>query len=558
MTQLTSRLVIDAGNPAVRIEVIDSDFQICARGYGHIEEELPTGFYTVRYRAGDAVKERNIKIQPDQPLELLKPPKLSFGSAAPIEQSWTSDENHQVQAKKLSLTPQLERGQGSELFLFGRDLAAGGKGSPLQGMSLHRLDGRSLVDLGKESSKSMDPNLPLWAGCNVALDPGRYRLRFAFQAGQSLETMMVACPNWQSQIFLLRRRSESKTGNSDLLDLSSATQFMSRRGEGFRSQRIPSDQIDLQNTAQDTSLAELAQIAVANDWRGFRTSDLSALLKGKFYDPLLGILGLHLLLTRPEPDLVFAEQVVERLQQDILMGFSHPDVEALRIEIARRQGRGVSAPAIESPPMLRRSWFLLLQATAEKPSLIPNDSFSSKIADRLWGSGAWLTWVAPDTKPGVPADEIYWPSSDYRQTSPLRGFLENLSVKILELDPRKFWQISQAMQVDWPEEWLGKKDNFELLRKELEEFLPSIKTLMQDHDGIEELAQQAKLDRGEFTLLSLLSVNLQTDILKSKKTQQDPLSLESLIKALGMPADRIQIMMIGLLAKLTPLVGSPS
>ena len=51
---------------------------------------------------------------------------------------------------------------------------------------------------------------------------------------------------------------------------------------------------------------------------------------------------------------------------------------------------------IGAPPMLRRSWQMLVQATAERPALIPPGSLNAQIADRLWGAGAWLSWQAPE------------------------------------------------------------------------------------------------------------------------------------------------------------------
>jgi hypothetical protein len=549
---LKSKLVIDPGNPAVRIEVVDSNFQICARGYGRIEEELPTGFYTVRYRAGDALEESNINLEPGHMLELKQSPTLEFGSVAPFEQSRTSVE-HQTQAQELSKTPQVKVGAESEFFVFVRDLMPGGKGSPAQGLSLHRLDGTLLVDFGRQAVKAQDAQSPLWAGCNVELDPDRYLLRLEYRSGLATETLIVACPNWQSQFFLLRQ-PEEKTGLSDARDLSTATQFMARRGRGFRAERVPSGETDLESLSANADLAELAQLALAHEWRGMRTSDLTKLLKGKHYDPLLGIFGLHLLFMRSEPDLEFADHVVERLERDILNGFRHPDVEALKIEIQRRQKRQVAEQVLATPPMLYRSWLMNLQATAENPALIPYDSFPSRIANRLWGNGAWLTWVTPSTKRGGPDDQIQWPSTEYRPVSSLRSLIDNLTGSLPNLDPRRFWQRSQNAAPAWSPESLVRKDDFQQLRREMETFLPAIEGLFASYNGLEGLVKKAGLDRSEVALLSLLHVNQQIASVQPGALPADAMSLEALVSSLGMPADRIQIAMVGLLEKLSPLV----
>lgn len=363
--------------------------------------------------------------------------------------------------------------------------------------------------------------------------------------------MIVACQNWQSQMFWVR--PNGGTQGYGLLDLSTATQLMSKRGKGFEPERISRGRVDIDGAARDIRLAELAHIAIANQWRGFHAKDLNALLKNKRCDPMLGILGLHLLLLRPQPDLESANQILARLRDEILEGFPHPDVNALEIEIARRQHREIPHTGIDFPPMLRCSWLFLLQATAEKPSLISNDSFAARISDRLWGSGAWLAWVTPDAKQSRRVDEIIWPAAEYRQTSALRGLVDNLSDRLFEWDLRGFLRRRRASRSGLSEGNLSKKEDFELLRQELEAFLPSLDALIKKYGGIEKLAKKANLNRAELTLLSLLNVKVQLEPEQESLTPASSLSLESLVRSVGMPADRIETTILSLLAKLAPL-----
>src|SRR5439155_17704839 len=52
---------------------------------------------------------------------------------------------------------------------------------------------------------------------------------------------------------------------------------------------------------------------------------------------------------------------------------------------------------LDAPPLLRASWPLLLNASVERPDLLPSGSFGARIAERIWGDGAWLLWLDPDT-----------------------------------------------------------------------------------------------------------------------------------------------------------------
>src|SRR5262249_50502757 len=53
------------------------------------------------------------------------------------------------------------------------------------------------------------------------------------------------------------------------------------------------------------------------------------------------------------------------------------------------------APPVRVPPLLRRSWDLLVRQSARRPQVVPRGSLCDRIADRQWGSGAWLLWETP-------------------------------------------------------------------------------------------------------------------------------------------------------------------
>jgi hypothetical protein len=108
---------------------------------------------------------------------------------------------------------------------------------------------------------------------------------------------------------------------------------------------------------------------------------------------MLGIYGLHLLLMQHDCNLDSAAEIHDHLRDSILHGFPHPDALALAHEIARRRGESPpETPPVGLPPMLRRSWAMLVAATARRADLIPTGSLAASIGDRLAGGDAWLTW----------------------------------------------------------------------------------------------------------------------------------------------------------------------
>lgn len=607
MTALTTKLVVDALHPGVRIDVLDADYRVRTKGYGRIEGDLPTGLYTVRYTAADAAVERDITLRPGEPLILDEPPELEFGSAAPLDLTWTSHEYHQEHARRLSQSSPLERGHGGELFVFVRDVPQGGPRFLTKGLSLHRLDGEMLLKFDQVVEQSTVKDEARWAGRNIALDPGVYRLRLSLGRWKAVEMAVVVCPHWQSQVFLLRQGGESEVAGRTIVDLPGATQLMVA-GQGFEPvSHVRRGRVDAIEAGEDLRLAELARQALAHDRRGIHTRDLQMMLDGKWQDPLLGIFGVHLLLMRPEPDLVLAERVVQRLRDSILLGFRHPDVEVLAIEIARRRGAPIDVLSFDAPPLLRRSWRMLVQATAEQPSLIPPGALTARVADRLWGAGAWLIWEAPREVPaprrgGEPpllplegeggatpqlrieefSDRVIiggvplFKRDALRLEEPVSGGKDETAETQAVINDEASVALPSASDIstedrDVLERILGNPDfmsiarglaerpqvtreqlaslGFPAMRTAIELLLPRLAELLEQFE-LEDLARKAKLDATEFALLAQLATLIQTGRRAHQTQVRDPLALTTLVEQLELPAERVQSAMAGLFLKL--------
>jgi hypothetical protein len=153
----------------------------------------------------------------------------------------------------------------------------------------------------------------------------------------------------------------------------------------------------------DSRATELARVALATTRpvgepgreRRLVPDDVRKLLAQKYDDPMLGIYGGHLLLLEAEPDLALLTIVVENLR--MLLGAPHPDVEALALRT-----RSLPQPvALADPPMLRRSWALMVDADADRPDIIA-DALSARVSTDFWLEGPWLVWR---TNPRAPASD---------------------------------------------------------------------------------------------------------------------------------------------------------
>jgi hypothetical protein len=70
----------------------------------------------------------------------------------------------------------------------------------------------------------------------------------------------------------------------------------------------------------------------------------------------------------------------------------HPDVTALHLWLARHGGQAAPVADFTCPPMLKSSWGIVIDASAERPELVPRGSLSAKVAERVLSGAPWLRW----------------------------------------------------------------------------------------------------------------------------------------------------------------------
>lgn len=369
-------LEVRCADSATEVFVIDGEFNLKDRGIGYLKTALEPGIYKVKVRAGFETQEQTIILRDhDQVVDI---PRFSFVSPAPLSETAKTHEFHIGAAESESRQVHVSAGNGSSIFIFVRDWTSDtwpaqtepSYPNPGADLSLHDLHGKTIADLGHDGRRSAE--WEPWAGCNVELNAGCYLLNLKIPGGKVLEQTIVAASGWQTQVFLLLKNwgDQPQERRADVLN---AAILMAPMGQGFES------------NSNSQRLAELARLGLANG-RRVLSEDVRQILDGKFENPMLGILGAHLLLLDTEPDLALLNVVVNNLQN--LLGHTHPDVEALAL---KTDPHGNQQFAI--PPMLRKSWNLIVNATVTGLDLVPDDSLAEKISTAVWGSDPWLIWT---------------------------------------------------------------------------------------------------------------------------------------------------------------------
>jgi len=361
---------------------------------------LPAGIYKIRSRAGRQEQEQIVLVDRTQTISLASEPE--FVSPAPLLGTSRTHEAHMDAAERLSREIHARAGSGAQVFLCARWWTSSRKAGatvlehPGAGITLSYWDGTPIAVLesvGVSDATAGDP----FVGRNIELDPGAYILRRPGPAGAILEQTIVASRDWQTQVFLLKRETESRSGDAGTdpaaLHVDDVSVLMTRGG--------------FDRGREDMRLAELARLALADE-RRILSQDLRQMAEGKFENPMLGIFAAHILdlslgrqlqddsareraavEQRPAPAVLETRMnasdlnvLVDNLR--MLVGYDHPDVEALSLRCpdpARRTAKPLSAA-----PMLRRSWSVFVAASNKNPGLVPL---------RLWNRVSALTALVP-------------------------------------------------------------------------------------------------------------------------------------------------------------------
>ena len=370
------RIRVIASDSATEIFLIDHAFDRIAQGVGKLSALVLPGIYKIRYRAGTTARDELVEVTPTPKVQEFRHDPVEFRSAVPLSNRSLTPKYQSDPAMRLSRETHARLGNGAELFIFVRDPKEGGLARPGDFVSLRDLTGNLVFDMKAAQCDQSER----WAGVNLEVDPGTYRLRVESSTLGSYEIFLVAAPNWQTRAFLIVDDIVEGKERVRRPRLLSASVSMSERGFGF-SPENPTER-----------LTELALRGLEGGRSVIAPRVLREMLASKFEDPMLGILGAHVEAQKPAPDRNLIVAVCKRLRE--MIG-DHPDVRALELQAAKKRS-GPPARAFASPPMLYSSWQLIARATQEFPDLVPTGSLTDRVSDGIVPRGPWLLWRVPD------------------------------------------------------------------------------------------------------------------------------------------------------------------
>ena len=378
---------IQAADGCSELYLVDDKYAVVASGVGRLSAQVSPGLYKVRQRIGDNERSQVVEVErSDAPMHVALP-ALSFASPIPLQGTNTSREFQQA---ALGQTGTTAAGEGTgRISILVRDSRweMGGdnndRGEFLVGevsrLSLGSLEGtfdRPLQQLGQVDIARG------FFRASIDVAPGHYVLTQSASEGLQHCLPLEVKAAWVPQVFL-RITQQSGSIQPQALDLDHASIVYAGPGE----QLYPSN--------PDLLLLEVVRKAFARRRTDIGAEFLQELLEGKYRNPMLGLIGSHLLLDSAEQDKARMKAVVDNTA--VLLGEDFPDIIALRLRLADRTdtppAQGI--PPVTSPPLLAASWAALTRQTGTDLS----KRTAIDIARMFWfpctveSTSTWFVWT---------------------------------------------------------------------------------------------------------------------------------------------------------------------
>ena len=365
-------LTVTAGSPLAEVFLINEDFALVKRSVGDLECDVAPGVYKIKSKLGDATAERLLLLDENQTLDISS--DLTVSSPVP----YTGSVFERARDFKGRRTPNAHvappADDRTQVLLMTRiETPSGDTSADPPTISLHRLDGTTIESLAPRAGSPHGAR-----SMTIEVDPGAYLVRRRDRLGDTAEQCVYAVEGWQTQVFTFE-----EAGDEADIGRTRVSVLMSQHGFDPRNPHLP--------------VIEDARTALADE-RKIASEALGDLFEA-IDNPMLALFGAHLMLVARDAALkedqqrasgrlgeraVTApvrfdqgrfDQIVDRLYE--VLGPEHADVVALTTQ--RTNQTLQSLQPLSAPPMLWRSWVLLIAASNAMPTLVPVNAWKRSL-----------------------------------------------------------------------------------------------------------------------------------------------------------------------------------
>jgi hypothetical protein len=345
-------LRVNAADSLTEVFLVDSRFEKIAAGVGSVEAAVAPGLYKARFRVGQVQSDSLIEAPADRLVTVFDGTAVQFASPVPLRQTMTWRQEHGEAAQELSRakTAPFRAGNGSQFFLVLRGLTEAAA-RPWLGVSLHDLQGKLLA----KAEQGICNAESRFCALHLELDPGAYRLRVEEEPGEIYEMFVLTVAGWQTQLFAVAEDGWLPGVQLVRADLPEAAVLMSEICKGFD---------PASPAARQT---EQLRLGLLHGRKVLTQTGLRNLLAAQPLNPMNALYAAALL---QEPDCADAAAELARNMDGTLA--SLPDMELLLPGAGR-------AEEFALPPLLRKSWLLLMEAVGKEKAVIPSGSLNEQI-----------------------------------------------------------------------------------------------------------------------------------------------------------------------------------
>jgi len=382
------------------VMLLDHLFHPVSRGVAQVRAEVDPGMYLARAIAGNRAEEQAVVVRADAPAKVVELPMVRFDSPIPLADTRTMHEYQQapvIQALNAPIAAGPENTGG--FLLCVRDPSQSAVAAETKTVYEQAYQGFRLLDENGDTVLDYDaiPSALRLADRlllhKADLPPASYQLEWKAVEGPAIRLPLIIRPDMTTQLYVLLARS-GHGSTRWTPDMENAAMAYGWNARGFAAD------------SPEMRLAERTRYCLTRGASLMTTPDMDEMLRAKFENPMLGLLAAHLLLLEKDPMFELIETIIRNTGD--LLGDDFPDVVALRMRLASMVpaspgSRHLDIVPITVPPLLRRSWDYLVEATNRTPDLIPKDSFAYRVSRTVVSNGIWMAWRPERTFTVAPA-----------------------------------------------------------------------------------------------------------------------------------------------------------
>lgn len=382
MSSSDVKLNVLASDGCSELYLVDDQFKTVACAVGELHTDVAPGLYKVRQRIGDTERSQVVEVPEGVRHVEVALPSLPFASPIPLSGTNTSREFQQAVMRRPQ--PAIAAGQAPRVSLLVRDFrwrhGQSNRGrqaflrQQMERLGLEAFDGHVHKSWLELSHIDYDAGL---FHATIELPPGSYVLTQRGQGGAQHCLPLAVLAHWSPQVFL-QIAGKGDSDESMPLDLDHAAIVYAAPGE----------QLSPENP--DLMLLEVARKALARQRAHVGADVLDRVLAGKVRNPLLGLMGAHLLLGSPPCDTRKLRMVIGNTAA--MLGDAFPDIVALRLRLADLERNAVDCaalPPVSGPPLLAASWASLAQHPCTTDDVARIFSFPYSVE----ATSTWFMWT---------------------------------------------------------------------------------------------------------------------------------------------------------------------